>query len=179
MTSWKLYVPVLLFLVLAAVLYRGLGRDSQEIASPLIGRSVPAFSLPDLDNPQRLHTDSELRDGPLLLNVWATWCVSCRMEHPFLMQVARDYGVPIIGMDYKDEREDARHWLQERGNPYRFTLSDAEGRLGLDLGVYGAPETYLVDRKGVIRAKHVGVIDEQVWQQELWPLVQSLRGEAP
>ncbi len=174
-----LFIPVLLFAVLALVLYRGLGRDAEHIDSPLLGRAMPAFALPDLLQPERQRTPADLQGEVMLLNVWATWCISCRVEHPWLLRIARDEGIAIIGLNYKDDASAARQWLQERGDPYRFTILDADGRLGLDLGVYGAPETYLLDRHGVIRGKHVGVVDERTWRDTLGPQVKALQEEAP
>lgn len=163
MKNFKLFIPLLVFLALAAVLLKGLERNPAELPSALIGQPVPAFSLPDLNNPGQ-QVDQQLFKGHVtLLNVWATWCPSCRVEHPFLVKLAEE-GVRIVGMDYKDEDAAARRWLDQLGNPYVVTFTDKEGHLGVDLGVFGAPETYLVDHRGIIRAKHVGVVDERVWE---------------
>jgi len=164
MSNLKLFVPFFVFLALALVLYKGLEKDPNELPSALIGRPVPAFSLPDLLNPGQFVDESVFQGEVTLLNVWATWCPSCRVEHPFLVDLANQ-GVRIVGMDYKDQDQLARDWLEQLGNPYAVTFTDASGKLGVDLGVFGAPETYLVDRGGVIRAKHVGVVNEQVWEQ--------------
>ena len=179
MSRASLFVPIVVFAVLAVVLYAGLGRDAERIDSPLLDRPMPVFALPDLEHPQTLHTQMDLKGAVSLLNVWATWCISCRVEHPYLVKLARDHGVRIVGLNYKDDRAAAREWLSERGDPYVFTVMDIDGRLGLDLGVYGAPETYIIDADGVIRGKHVGVIDDTVWQQSIEPLLKQLQGTAP
>jgi cytochrome c biogenesis protein CcmG/thiol:disulfide interchange protein DsbE len=172
----KLFLPLILFGVLALLLFRGLSLDPRELPSALIDKPFPAFSLPALAGNQQL--DRSLVTGEVtLVNVWATWCVSCRVEHPYLQQLARA-GVDIIGINYKDDPAAARQWLVELGDPYRATIVDGEGSLGLDLGVYGAPETYLVDAEGVIRYRHVGVIDERVWRQTLEPLYREIGGRA-
>jgi len=168
----KLFIPLILFVVLALFLFRGLELDPRELPSALIDRPLPEFSLPGLGR-QELLSRQDVIGQVGLLNVWATWCVSCRVEHPYLQQLA-DRGVPIYGVNYKDDDADALRWLDELGNPYRENIVDSEGTLGLDLGVYGAPETYLVDAAGVIRYRHVGVVDERVWQTILQPLYREL-----
>jgi cytochrome c biogenesis protein CcmG, thiol:disulfide interchange protein DsbE len=171
----KLFIPLLLFIVLASVLYWGLGRDPNAMPSALLDRPVPAFNLPSIDGGERRFDQSIFQGQVTLLNVWATWCPSCRIEHPYLIDLA-DKGVPIIGLDYKDETDKARHWLVEYGDPYQQVIVDKEGSLGLDLGVFGAPETYLIDSMGVIRFKHIGVVDDRVWQRDFAPLYDELGG---
>lgn len=168
----KLFIPLILFAVMALFLFRGLSLDPQELPSALIDRPLPEFELPALGREQLL-TRENLLGQPLLLNVWATWCVACRVEHPYLQQLA-DSGVPIYGVNYKDEDAAAARWLAELGDPYLANIADREGSLGLDLGVYGAPETYLLDADGVIRYRHVGIVDERVWQTILQPRYQQL-----
>jgi cytochrome c biogenesis protein CcmG/thiol:disulfide interchange protein DsbE len=168
----KLFIPLLLFFAMAAFLFRGLSLDPQAMPSALIDRPLPEFSLPALGQEQLIDR-ANLVGEVALLNVWATWCVSCRVEHPYLLQIA-DSGVPIYGINYKDADGAALRWLAELGNPYRANIADREGTLGLDLGVYGAPETYLVDASGVVRYRHVGVVDERVWQTILQPMYQEL-----
>ncbi len=170
----KLFIPLIIFAVLAGFFWRGLSLDPNAMPSALLDKPVPQFSLPTLLDDQRLVDQGELKGKVSLLNVWATWCVSCRVEHPFLLQLA-EQGVPIYGVNYKDDPIQARKWLQELHNPYVLSLVDADGRLGIDLGVFGAPETYVVDRQGVIRYKHVGIVDERIWRETLQPIVASLR----
>lgn len=174
MKRLRLFVPLGLFLVLSAFLLRGLQLDPQALPSALIDRPLPEFSLPSLGEERSLTRDA-VTGEVALFNVWATWCVSCRIEHPFLTRLA-DGGMPIYGINYKDDDDEALKWLADLGDPYRANIVDAEGSLGLDLGVYGAPETYVVDSEGVIRYRHVGVVDERVWAQILEPIVRELRG---
>ncbi|TKI03862.1 DsbE family thiol:disulfide interchange protein [Martelella alba] len=170
-----LAAPLLLFLAMAAVFAVQLvrdqrGADPKALQSALIGKPVPAFALPSLDNPAGRYSAASLRDGrPFLLNVWATWCPACRGEHPFLNRLAAE-GVHIVGVNYRDDRTNALNWLNQLGNPYTLTLYDASGTLGLDLGVYGAPETFLVDNRGIIRYRHAGQIDAGIWRREIQPL---------
>lgn len=168
----KLFLPVGLFAVLALLLFRGLSLDPQALPSALIDQPLPAFQLPALTN-ERILSHTDVSKGPLLINVWATWCIACRVEHPYLQKLA-DGGVRIYGVNYKDESDAARQWLQELGDPYVESIVDAQGTLGLDLGVYGAPETYFVDAQGVIRYRHVGVIDERIWTTRLQPIYEAL-----
>jgi cytochrome c biogenesis protein CcmG/thiol:disulfide interchange protein DsbE len=172
----KLFIPLILFAVLALFLLRGLELDPKELPSALIDRPLPQFELPSLGTQSLISRDQVIGEVALF-NIWATWCVSCRVEHPYLHQLA-ERGVPIYGVNYKDDDIDALRWLEELGNPYRLNIVDAEGELGLDLGVYGAPETYLVDAAGVIRYRHVGVVDERVWQGILQPLYRELSMES-
>lgn len=168
----KLFLPLLLFVGMAAFLFRGLSLDPRAMPSALIDRPLPEFNLPVLGQ-ERLLSREDIVGEAALLNVWATWCVSCRVEHPYLIQIGAS-GVPIYGINYKDEDAAAGRWLAELGDPYRANIADREGSLGLDLGVYGAPETYLVDAAGVVRYRHVGVVDERVWKTILQPLYQEL-----
>jgi cytochrome c biogenesis protein CcmG/thiol:disulfide interchange protein DsbE len=170
----KLFVPLLLFAVMALFLFRGLELDPQALPSALIDRPLPDFTLPALHGEQVL-SRADVTGRIALFNVWATWCVSCRVEHPYLQKLA-DAGVAIYGINYKDEDTAARRWLEELGDPYVANIVDREGSLGLDLGVYGAPETYLVDAGGIIRYRHVGVVDERVWQTILLPVYREAGG---
>ncbi len=169
MKRLKLFVPLIIFVVLAVFLWRGLSLDPNHLPSALIDKPVPAFSLPDLHDPERLVTELEFAGEPYLINVWATWCPSCRVEHPFLNKLA-EQGIKIVGLNYKDEDQPAREWLKNFEDPYHTTIVDKDGRLGLDLGVYGAPETFVVDATGIIRYKHVGVVDERVWRSTIAPI---------
>lgn len=172
MNRLKLFLPLIIFVALAAVLLRGLDRDPNAMPSALIDRPMPAFSKPSLLEPQLVLNESVFKGQPALLNVWATWCPSCRVEHPYLLQLAAQ-GVRIVGLNYKDDSDAARQLLRRTGNPYEINIEDRDGRLGIDLGVFGAPETYLVDAEGVIRFKHVGVVNERIWTQ-IEPLYQRL-----
>lgn len=174
MKRWIFLIPLLIFFSLAGLLYSGLGKDPSRLPSALIDKPFPAFSLPDLHAPERMLDASLLRGQPALVNVWATWCAACRVEHPELMRIARDEGIAVFGVNYKDDPVEARAWLERYGNPYQNVIVDRHGRLGLDLGVYGAPETYVVDAGGVIRFRHVGVVDERLWREQIAP---RLRGE--
>ncbi|MBP8203250.1 MAG: DsbE family thiol:disulfide interchange protein [Pseudomonas sp.] len=170
-----LLLPLAMFLALAVILYRGLFIDPSELPSALIGKPFPAFSLPSVQNGQTL-TEADLMGKPALVNVWATWCVACRVEHPMLNKLLKQ-GVTIHGVNYKDDNAAAQKWLVEFHDPYQLNINDARGTLGLDLGVYGAPETFLIDKQGIIRHKFVGVIDERVWREQLAPLYQQLVDE--
>ncbi len=165
MNRLKLFLPLIVFAVIALFLMRGLKLDPAAMPSALLNKPWPVFSLPDLQTGNVL-TEKNLQGRKALVNVWATWCVTCRVEHPYLMQLAQQ-GVIIYGVSYKDNNSEAQKWLQEKGNPFQFTIVDADGRLGIDLGVFGAPETYFVDAKGVIRYKHVGDLNARVWSEKL------------
>jgi cytochrome c biogenesis protein CcmG/thiol:disulfide interchange protein DsbE len=168
--------PLVLFLALAALLYKGLALNPREVPSPLIGKPAPEFTLPELKDTSRQLSHTDFQGKVSLLNVWATWCVSCRAEHPLLMQLARQ-GVTIYGLDYKDSREDAQRWLQRFGDPYVANAFDADGRVGIDWGVYGTPETFVIDQQGIIRHKHIGPLTEEAIQREILPLIQQLKGD--
>ena len=159
-------LPLVLFFALAAFLFVGLHRDPHEVPSPLINKAAPDFKLSQLQEPTRTFTPQEMRGKVWVLNFWGTWCVACRDEHPLLIQYAKSGALPIYGVDYKDDRAAALQLLDQEGNPYTMTLSDPEGRTSIDYGVYGAPESYLIDRDGVIRFKQIGPITEDVWQKE-------------
>lgn len=167
-------LPLLAFVALAAVLLmavlRNSGKDNSAIASPLIGKPVPAFSLPVLGEPTRLVGNKDLLGRPYLLNVWGSWCVNCRDEHPQLLALSRSGRIRIVGYNYKDAPEEAARWLQSFGNPYQLIIADEEGRAALDFGIYGAPESFLIDARGTIRWKHVGPITDAVLRDELEPL---------
>jgi cytochrome c biogenesis protein CcmG/thiol:disulfide interchange protein DsbE len=168
------WLPLAAFAALAALLLAGVlmnsGKDKSAIASPLIGKPVPEFSLPLLDEPDKRLGRADFIGKPWLLNVWGSWCVNCRDEHPQLLALARSGRIAIVGYNYKDETAEAQRWLQSYGSPYSVVLADEEGRAALDFGIYGAPETFLVDSQGIVRWKHVGPITDEVLQQELEPL---------
>ena len=167
-------IPLGLFVLLVAFLAMGLSRDPHEVPSPLINKPAPTFQLPQLHQPAKTFSAQEMRGKVWLLNVWASWCVSCREEHPLLMELARSGLLPLYGLNYKDKREDALSWLNEFGDPYLLSAADIEGRVAIDYGVYGAPETYLIDREGVIRFKQVGPITTELLQQKILPLAKEL-----
>ena len=169
-----LLLPLLLFVVLVGFLLVGLRRDPHEVPSPLINKSAPDFQLPQLQQASATFSAKEMRGKVWLLNFWGTWCVACREEHPLLVQYAKTGAVPIYGVDYKDERTAALQWLDEFGNPYTLTAFDVDGRISIDYGVYGAPESYLIDRNGVIRFKQIGPITEDVWRNKILPLAKEL-----
>ncbi|MBL0943665.1 MAG: DsbE family thiol:disulfide interchange protein [Hydrogenophaga sp.] len=163
--------PLAGFVLLLALLGAGLGLKPREVPSPLIGRPVPAFALATLEDPARTLGPGDLPRQPHLINVWASWCVACQSEHPLLVAFARDTGVPVVGLNHKDEPQAARRWLQRHGNPYRMSLLDPQGGFGIDLGVYGVPETYVVDARGVIVHKHVGMLTPEVLRDTIAPLL--------
>lgn len=182
MSKKLLFVPLILFMALALVFATQLSRnadgdDPTKLESVLIGKPVPAFKLEDLESEGLLHDQAIFTGQPLLLNVWATWCPTCYAEHQYLNELAAQ-GVKIVGLNYKDERVKAVKWLQELGNPYQVSLFDGDGMLGLDLGVYGAPETFLIDANGVIRYRHVGDVNVNNWQQTLGPMYQQMLSQA-
>lgn len=173
MARLKLFVPLAIFLGLAALLWKGLSLDPTAMPSALKDKAFPSFDLPILKDEQIRKTQSDLKGQVTLVNVWATWCVVCRVEHPYLLQLA-EQGVRIVGVNYKDQPAAARQWLADLKDPYAFSVMDRDGRLGLDLGVFGAPESYLVDAQGVIRHKHVGVVDDKVWQKDFMPIIRAI-----
>lgn len=167
-------IPLGLFVVLVVFLAIGLTRDPSKLPSALLDKPAPTFRLPQLNEPDKTFSAEDMRGKVWILNVWASWCVACRDEHPYLLQYAKSGAVPIYGLNYKDKREDALGWLGELGDPYVLSAVDLEGRVGMDYGVYGAPETYLIDKSGTIRHKHVGPVIPAVWNKEFLPLVQEL-----
>ena len=172
----KFLLPLAIFAVLAGFMWHGLNLNPNAVPSPLVGKPAPSFQLSQLHQADQMIS----RDGNLgkvwLLNVWASWCVSCRQEHPLLMQLARTGEVPIYGLNYKDERHEAIQWLQDFGDPYTMSAHDYDGRVGVDYGVYGVPETYVIDKQGVIRHKHTGPVTSQALQDTILPLVRELKG---
>jgi cytochrome c biogenesis protein CcmG/thiol:disulfide interchange protein DsbE len=167
-------IPLVLFILLVAFLAVGLRHDPHEVPSPLIDKPAPAFQLAQLRDPSQTFSAADMRGKVWLLNVWASWCVTCRDEHPLLLQYARSGALPLYGLNYKDNRKDALAWLGELGDPYVLSVSDNDGRVGIDYGVYGAPETYLIDRDGIIRFKQVGPVTPDIWQKTILPLAQQL-----
>ncbi len=167
-------IPLVLFIALVVFLYIGLYRDPHEVPSPLINKAAPEFQLPRLQEPSKTFSAQEMRGKVWLLNFWGTWCPACRDEHPRLIEYAKSGAVPIYGVDYKDDRATALQLLSELGNPYVLNAFDVDGRVSIDYGVYGAPESYLIDRNGVIRFKQIGPITDEVWQNKILPLANQL-----
>lgn len=176
MRSLKYLVPAALFAVIVAFLLAGLkpGRDPREIPSPLIGKPAPEFQLPLLQQPGQVWSPSSMRGQVWLLNVWASWCVPCLVEHPVLLQLARDRTLPVVGMNYKDAPEAATGWLRKHGDPFTQIVADRSGTAAFDYGVYGVPETFLIDRAGTIRYKHVGPLTPELVSGKLLPLIREI-----
>ncbi len=168
------WLPLAAFVLIAAFLGVGLTLNPREVPSPLIDKPAPAFALPELHVSDRVMSPEGLRGRVWLLNVWASWCSSCRVEHPVLMDLARSNRIPVYGLNYKDGRDAALQWLRRHGDPYVASAFDADGRVGIDYGVYGAPETFLVDAQGVIRYKHIGPLTPEVIEGKLMPLAKEL-----
>ncbi|HTS55284.1 MAG TPA: DsbE family thiol:disulfide interchange protein [Burkholderiales bacterium] len=175
MKSLRFIAPLLLFVVLLIFLWVGLSLNPREVPSPLIGKPAPSFRLARLDDPSQTIAENDLRGRVWLLNVWASWCVSCVQEHPVLVQLSKQGVVPIYGLNYKDERIAAQAWLAKNGNPYTLSMTDPDGKVGLDYGVYGVPETYVIDKAGVIRLKQIGPVTPQVLSERILPLVKRLQ----
>lgn len=175
---WLRFIPILMILALIAVLWRSLYSNPKEIPSPLIGHLAPSFQLPNLLNPQETIDNTVLKDKVTIVNVWASWCAACVEEQQFIRGVAPSSQVQWLGLDYKDSPKDALAWLQQYGNPYHYIAADAEGQAALDWGIYGTPETFVIDKKGIIRYKHIGPISLQDWQQDFVPLLAKLNQEA-
>ena len=170
----KFLVPLAIFVLLAGFLAYGLTLNPREVPSPLVGKPAPEFSAPRLDAPEQRFSVSDMRGQVFLLNVWASWCVSCRQEHPLLVQLSRQGVVPVVGLNYKDERGAALQWLREGGDPYTTNVVDADGRIGIEYGVYGTPETFLIDQQGIIRYKHIGPMSPGVLRDVLLPKIAEL-----
>ena len=168
-------LPLALFLGLLALLGVGLRLDPAVLPSPLVGKPAPAFQLALLHDPARTLSNRDMAGQVWLLNVWASWCTACGDEHPALMRLAASGAVPVVGLNYKDERGAGLAWLERHGNPYAASAFDADGATGIDFGVYGVPETFVIDRRGMIRLKHVGVLTPRVIEETLLPLVRELQ----
>lgn len=170
----RFLIPLVIFVALVAFLWVGLGRDPREVPSPLIDKPAPAFTLPRLHQTDKTFSPADMRGQVWLLNVWASWCVSCREEHPVLVELAKTHTVPIVGLNYKDQNPDALRWLARFGDPYTLSITDADGRVGIDYGVYGVPETYVIDKAGIIRMKQIGPVTPEILQQKILPKVKEL-----
>lgn len=172
-------VPLIAFIVLVALLAVGLTKDPREVPSPFIGRQAPQFTLPRLANMETTISTADMKGKVWLLNVWASWCTSCRAEHEVIKQLAAtDPDVAIVGLNYKDEPSDATAWLRRFGDPYLTSAVDRQGQVGIDWGVYGVPETFVIDREGIVRHKHIGPVTEKSLREVIIPLITKLKGEA-
>jgi len=170
----KFLIPLALFVILIVFLAIGLNRDPHEVPSPLINKPAPAFEISQLSEPKQSFSPASMKGQVWIFNVWASWCVACREEHPVLVELAKSKAAPLIGLDYKDKREDALIMLARQGNPYLLSAFDADGRVGIDYGVYGVPETYVIDKAGMIRFKHIGPITMDILNQKIYPLISEL-----
>ena len=176
MKSLRFLIPLAVFIVLLVFLGVGLKLDPREVPSPLIGKPAPGFALARLDDAAQTIKREDMLGKVWMLNVWASWCVACREEHPLLVEFSRRKLLPVYGLNYKDQRADGMAWLGQFGNPYEASLFDADGRVGIDFGVYGVPETFIIDRQGVVRLKHIGPLTPDVIQTKIEPLVRHLNG---
>jgi cytochrome c biogenesis protein CcmG/thiol:disulfide interchange protein DsbE len=172
----RFLVPLAIFVVLVGFLVVGLGLNPRQVPSPLIGKPAPEFQLQQLHASDKTLTSRDNLGKVWLLNVWASWCVSCREEHPLLVELAKSGIVPVYGLNYKDQRDDALRWLKQFGDPYTVSIVDPEGRTGIDYGVYGVPETYVIDKNGIIRYKQIGPVTVDALQTKILPLVKELQG---
>lgn len=173
---WRIF-PFALFLLLSLFLWRGLHLDPKHLPSAKLGQSLPDLSLSRLEKPDEHYSLSNIKGEVALLNVWASWCAACTEEQVMLLELAR-HQLPLYGLNYKDKPSDAQRWLKTWGNPYRLILSDIKGQAAMDLGVYGAPETFVIDKQGRIRYRHVGILDQNAWHDVIQPLMEKLRRES-
>jgi cytochrome c biogenesis protein CcmG/thiol:disulfide interchange protein DsbE len=170
----KFGIPLAIFVALVAFFAVGLTRDPREVPSPFIGKPAPAFRLEQLHDEKLAFTPEEMKGKVWLLNVWASWCVACQAEHPLLVDMSKRKLVPIVGLNYKDKREDGVRWLKRHGDPYLLSAYDFQGQVGIDYGVYGVPETFLIDKQGVIRYKQIGPITQEALDKKILPLIREL-----
>ena len=171
----RFLLPLAIFILLVGFLAVGLKLDPREVPSPLVGKQAPAFDLPILQQPDKRFAPGDMRGKVWLLNVWASWCVSCREEHPMLVALAKRGVMPILGLNYKDKGDEANAWLKQFGNPYDLSVVDADGRIGIDYGVYGVSKTYLIDAEGVIRYKQIGPVTAEILERKILPLAAALK----
>jgi cytochrome c biogenesis protein CcmG/thiol:disulfide interchange protein DsbE len=170
----KFIIPLAIFVGLLAFFAVGLTRDPREVPSPLIDKPAPPFSLQQLHDEKVAFTPEDMKGKVWLLNVWASWCVSCRVEHPLLVEMSRKQVVPIVGLNYKDKRDEGKQWLAKLGDPYVLSAYDVEGKVGIDYGVYGVPETFVIDKQGVIRYKQIGPVTPEALEKKILPLIRKL-----
>ena len=174
MKTLKYVLPLAVFALLAAFLAVGLKHDPREVPSPLVGKPAPAFRLEQLQDAKLAFAPEDMKGKVWMLNVWASWCVSCRVEHPLLVDMSRRGIVPIVGLNYKDKRDEGVQWLAKLGDPYALSAFDVDGKVGIDYGVYGVPETFVIDKDGVIRYKQIGPITPEALEQKILPLLKRL-----
>lgn len=174
MNRLKYFIPVISFFALAFLMWRGLYLNSKELPSVLIDKPMPSFERTTVEG--IAISNADLPDEIFLLNVWGSYCLPCLIEHPTFMRLSEQGDIPVVGVNYRDRQQLAVEWLEDNGNPFQFSILDEDGRFGIDLGVYGAPETYLVDAGGVIRYRHVSPLNEQIWESEFLPAIAELRG---
>ena len=171
------FIPLILFVLLGILLYRGLFLNPQAMPSAMIGKPLPDFELSSLKAPEQLVGRTDLKGDIVLLNVWATWCIQCKYEHPYLLNIVKDSRIKLYGLNFTDDRSAALRWLEQYQDPYVFSIFDEQGALGLDIGVFGAPETFVIDHTGIIRKRFAGPINDKIWQKEFLPLIESLEVE--
>jgi cytochrome c biogenesis protein CcmG/thiol:disulfide interchange protein DsbE len=171
----KHLVPLAIFLIIAVFLGIGLTRDPRKLPSTFIDKPAPAFQVPQVHAADKTFSPQDMKGQVWMMNVYASWCTACRVEHPLLVEISRSKAVPLIGLDYKDKREDALKFLQQLGDPYDLSAYDLDGRVGIDFGVYGVPETFIIDKQGVIRHKHIGPITPDALQNEILPIIAKLK----
>jgi cytochrome c biogenesis protein CcmG, thiol:disulfide interchange protein DsbE len=174
----RFLIPLAIFAVMVVFLGIGLTLDPREVPSPLVNKPAPAFQLQQLHDPAKTFSQKDMLGKVWMLNVWASWCVACREEHHTILELARSGAVPVFGLNYKDERADGIAWLARLGNPYQLSAYDRDGRIGIDYGVYGVPETYVIDKAGVIRYKRIGAVTPEIVRDKILPLVKELNGNA-
>jgi len=176
--KWYHFGPLALFMVIGGFLFRGLVLDPSHIPSVLIDKPAPQFKLAQLENNNVMFNSADMQGQVWMLNLWASWCVACMQEHPLFLDLAQQRVLPIVGLNYKDKSEDAKTWLTQHGNPYSIIAADSLGKVGIDWGVYGVPETFVIDKAGVVRYKHVGPVDKQALETVILPLISKLQGES-
>jgi cytochrome c biogenesis protein CcmG/thiol:disulfide interchange protein DsbE len=174
----RAWLPLLVFAILVVFLAIGLGKDPKEVPSPFIGKPAPVFTLPQLHNTQLSFNPESMKGKVWLLNVWASWCFSCRAEHEVLNELVKNKKINLVGLNYKDQAGDAKRWLQRYGDPYQLSVSDIKGRIGIDWGVYGVPETFVMDKQGIVRMKHIGPLTSESVEQQLIPLLTKLENQS-
>jgi len=169
----KFLIPLIIFVVVCGFLTIGLNLDPKKVPSPLINKPIPSFTLNQLINSEKKFTNRDLLGKVWLLNIWASWCPACRDEHPLLMEIAKNNSIPIIGLNWKDDKKAAINVLKKTGNPYQLSIFDPNNKVGIDFGVYGAPESFIIDKKGIIRYKHIGPLNSKTWYNQLLPIIKQ------